>query len=81
MPGSRLARDFLMATLQSGSRVARRKARTGAAVLLAQGLAVLVYTLLALAVVLLLRVRYEVSLDAWIDGLLDRLGPGGGSGR
>lgn len=70
-----LLRDFLMAALLDGSagarRRAREKARGLAAFLITQGLALVVFTLLVLAALLLVRAK-GTSLDA----LLDRFLPG-----
>ncbi len=70
-----LLRDFLMAALLGGSAGARRKAREKArglaAFLIAQGLALLIFTLLVVAALLLVRAK-GTSLDA----LLDRFLPG-----
>lgn len=70
-----LLRDFLMAPLQSGSAGARRRLRESTrglvAFLLTQGLALLVFTLLVLAALLVLRGQGKS-----IDALLDRFLPG-----
>ncbi|MEM7305738.1 MAG: hypothetical protein AAF682_03665 [Planctomycetota bacterium] len=71
----RLLRDLLMAPLLSGTRGASRRARTAAkgtvAMILSQGIAFLVYTVIVLIAFLLLRVR-GVSLDGFFDRLLMR---------
>lgn len=77
---ARLQRDLLMAPLQRGVRGASRKARGaargGLAMLLAQGLALGVFTLLLLAVLLLLRVKHDYSVDGLLDSFLDAVTPG-----
>jgi len=73
---SRLERDLLMMPLQRGikgaSRRARGAARGGAAFLLANLIAILVYTLILVAIVMLLRVNNGFSLDGMIDRWLGR---------
>lgn len=70
-----LERDFLMAALLAGSEGARRKARERArglaAFFLTQGLALVVFTLIVVAALLVVRAQ-GTSLDA----LLDRVLPG-----
>jgi hypothetical protein len=70
-----LGRDLLMMPLQRGMNGAMRKARQsgrrGLAFLLSQLLAISVYTLLLMAIVFLSRVRYEFSIDSWVDGVLE----------
>jgi hypothetical protein len=70
----RLLRDFLMAPLGRGLRGAGRRTRQavrgGVAYLVAQGTALLVYTLIVLIALLVLR-----SGGLSLDGLLDRLLP------
>lgn len=77
---ARLQRDLVMAPLQRGARGATRKARVaargGLAMFLAQGLALGVFTLLLLAVLLLLRVKHDYSVDRLLDSLLDTVTPG-----
>lgn len=69
-----LLRDFLMAPLLSGAAAARRKLRESSrglvAFLLTQGLALVIFTLLILAALLVLRGQGKS-----IDGILDRLLP------
>lgn len=71
----RLLRDLLMAPLLSGTRGATRRAREttkgAVAMLVAQGTAFLVYSLIILAILLLLRMR-----DVDFNGLFDRMIPG-----
>jgi hypothetical protein len=71
----RLLRDFVMAPTTRGargaSRRARQAARGGIAFVLAQGLALLVYSVIVLVALLLLRVR-DVSLDGFLDRILFR---------
>lgn len=70
-----LLRDFLMAPLTSGAAAVRRKLRASsrglAAFLLTQGLALVVFSLLVLAALLVLRGQGKS-----IDAMLDRLLPG-----
>lgn len=70
-----MLRDFVMVSAQRGvqgtGRRARQAARSGAAFLIAQGTALLVFGLILLAAALLLRLR-----GTSIDGLLDKLLPG-----
>lgn len=76
----RLERDLLMSSFQQGVRAAGRRARRaakgGAAFFMVQGIAILVYTLLIVAMLLLARVRYEISLDGIIDSMLEAVTPG-----
>ncbi len=71
----RLLRDLLMAPLLSGSRGASRKARQaakgGMAMILSQGIAFVVYSLIVLAILLLLRLR-GVEFDALFDRMMMR---------
>ena len=73
----RLERDLLMAPFRKGikgaSRRARGAARGGAAFLLANLIAILAYTLILLAIVLLLRVNRDFSFDGMIDRWLEAL--------
>jgi len=76
----RLQRDILMQPLQSGARGALRKARGtargGCALIVAQTLAISVYSLLLIAALFLLRVRYDFSADYWVDWVLELITPG-----
>jgi len=71
---TRLQRDLLMSAHQRGVKGVRRKARaatrTGAAYVLANLIAILIYTLVVLAVMLLVRVEYGTSFDGFIDRIL-----------
>lgn len=71
----RLLRDFVMAPTTRGARGASRRvrqaARGGVAFVVAQGLALLVYSVIVLVALLLLRVR-DVSLDGFLDRILFR---------
>ena len=72
----RLLRDFLMAPTMRGARGERaaacvRRPAGGVAFVLAQGIALAVYTLIVLVAMLLLRVR-DVSFDALLDRILLR---------
>ena len=72
---SRVQRDLLMSAFQRGMRGAARKARGaargGSAFVVANVVAVSVYSLLVAALAVLLRARYGWSLDGGIDGLLE----------
>jgi len=69
-----LLRDLLMAPLLRGTAGAGRRARgaakNGVAFLLAQLIAIAVYSLLIAVLLILLRANWDVSLDGLIDGLL-----------
>ncbi len=71
----RLLRDFVMAPTTRGARGASRRvrqaARGGVAFVLAQGIALFVYSVIVLVALLLLRVR-DVSLDGFLDRILFR---------
>jgi len=71
----RLLRDFVMAPTTRGARGAGRRvrqaARGGVAFVVAQGLALVVYSVIVLVALLLLRVR-DVSLDGFLDRILFR---------
>jgi len=75
-----LGRDLLMMPLQTGVRGAMRKTRQagrrGMALFISQLLAIGVYTLLLVAVVFLVRVRYDFSVDGWVDGILEAISLG-----
>lgn len=75
----RLERDLLMMPLQTGvrsaGRKARRAARGGLAYIIAQFVAVGIYTLILIAIVLLLRVKNDYSLDAMLDSWLNAVTP------
>ena len=73
----RVQRDLLMSAFQRGVRGAARKARgaaRGGSAFVANLVAVSVYSLLVAALAVLVRARYDWSLDASIDGLLDLVG-------
>ena len=74
-----LQRDLLMTPLQRGVRGAGRRARgatrSGVAFLIAQGMAILVYTLVILIVLLLGRMQKGLSLDGMLDRILEVLTP------
>ena len=74
----RVQRDLLMSAFQRGVRGAARKARGaargGSAFVVANLVAVSVYSLLVAALAVLVRARYDWSLDSSIDGLLDLVG-------
>ena len=78
----RFQRDLLMTSLQTGARGASRKvkraARGGAAFLVANLIAIGVYTLILFTMLILARVKWgdSVSLDGMIDGLLGGIGLG-----
>ena len=67
-----------MSAFQRGVRGAARKARGaargGSAFVVANLVAVSVYSLLVAALAVLVRARYDWSLDSSIDGLLDLVG-------
>ena len=70
---ARLLRDFLMAPMQQGVRGAarrgRERARSGCAMVLSQGLAFVIFTIVASAIAVLLRMKGH-SLDGWADWVL-----------
>jgi hypothetical protein len=72
----RLLRDFLMASLQRGVQGAGRKirsqARSGTAYLMANAIAITVYSAIVLAVMLLMRLKWNTSFDAFFDFILGR---------
>ncbi len=72
----RLLRDFLMASLQRGISGAGRKARSravsGSAFLMANVVGILVYSGIVLLVMLLVRLKWEVSFDGLFDAVLGR---------
>ncbi len=71
---ARLQRDLVMAPLQRGlagaGRRARGAARQGTAYLLANLIAISVYTLVLVAILVLVRLNYGFSVDGMIDGIL-----------
>lgn len=71
----RLLRDLLMSPLQRGSRGtarrARRAARSLAAVLVSQLLVVVVLLALAIVAMVVVRLRWGYSVDAWLDRVID----------
>lgn len=72
----RLMRDLVMAPMMKGIQGAGRRARGaakgGTAFILAQFIAILVYTVIVLVIMLLLRVKYGASYDGFFDSLLGR---------
>ena len=72
---TRLQRDLLMSAHQRGVKGVRRRARaatrSGAAYVLANLIAISIYSLVVLAVMLLVRVQYGTSFDGTLDGILD----------
>ena len=72
----RLLRDFLMASLQRGvhgaSRKIRAQARSGTAYVVANAIAISVYTLILLAVGVLVRLKWNTSFDDLFDFVLGR---------
>lgn len=72
----RLLRDFLMSSMQRGvqgaGRRARNAARSGLAMILAQGLAILAYTLVLFVIALLTRVKWGYSVDGLLDSVAGR---------
>lgn len=72
---ARLLRDFVMSPLMRGaqgaSRRARRAVRGGVAFFVAQAVALLVYSLIVFAAMLLMRIR-DVSFDDFLDRILFR---------
>lgn len=78
----RFQRDLLMTSLQRGAQGAKRKVRQaakgGAGFLVAQLLVVGIITLILGVIVILARVKWDISVDDWIDGLLGGIGLGKG---
>ena len=74
-----LQRDLLMTPLQRGLRGAGRRARgatrSSFAFLIAQGMALFVYTLVILIILLLARMQQGLSLDGVLDRILEVLTP------
>jgi|LWDU01.1.fsa_nt_gi hypothetical protein len=72
----RLLRDFLMSSLQRGvqgaSRKARAQARSGTAYLVANIVAIGVYSAILLVIMVLVRVKWQFSFDHFLDFLLGR---------
>jgi hypothetical protein len=72
---TRLQRDLLMSAHQRGVKGVRRRARaatrSGAAYVLANLIAISIYSLVVLAVMLLVRVQYGTSFDGTLDGILE----------
>ena len=72
---SLLQRDLLMSPFQRGLRGAARRTRTatrsGAAYLVANLIAICIYTLVLLAIMLLVRVQYGFSFDQKLDQVID----------
>lgn len=72
----RLLRDFLMADLARGVRGASRRARaatkSGVAMLVAQATALLVYTAVIFTILVLVRKKWGLSVDGWLDAVLGR---------
>lgn len=71
---TRLQRDLLMSAHQRGVKGVRRRARaatrSGVAYVLANLIAISIYSLVVLAVMLLVRVEYGTSFDGFMDGIL-----------
>ncbi|MDA1264522.1 MAG: hypothetical protein O2816_05510, partial [Planctomycetota bacterium] len=71
----RLQRDLLMMPFQRGMRGAGRRARMntrkGMAYVLANVIAITVYSLVLVAIMILVRVNYGFSFDTVIDSFLD----------
>jgi hypothetical protein len=71
---TRLQRDLLMSAHHRGVKGVRRRARaatrSGAAYVLANLIAISIYSLVVLAVMLLVRVQYDTSFDRTLDGIL-----------
>jgi hypothetical protein len=71
----RLQRDLVMASFQRGLRKASRSvrgaARQGSAIVLANIVAFVCFSLIIAAIAFLLRVRWDVSFDGYIDRVLD----------
>lgn len=80
----RLQRDLLMMPFQRGMRGAARRARgasrRGMAYLVANLIAISVYTLVLVAIMLLVRVNYDFSFDGAIDRVLELVTPADGGG-
>lgn len=74
--GARLLRDFLMSSFQRGvqgaGRRARNAARSGLAMIIAQGVAIGVYTLVLFVIALLSRVKWGFSVDRLLDVVVGR---------
>lgn len=72
--GGSLLRDFVMAPYLEGAKGASRKVRGGlrnmAGFLVAQAVALLVFSAIVAAILLVLRVKGK-SLDGWLDRLID----------
>ncbi len=72
----RLLRDFLMASLQRGlqgaSRKARAQAKSGTAYVLANLIAILIYTGILAVIMVLARLKWNTSFDALFDFILGR---------
>jgi len=77
----RLLRDLLMAPRQRGVRGAglraRRAARTGLAYLISQLVVIAIFSLIVLAALFAVRVRWGWSVDAFLDGIRAMFGGGG----
>ena len=71
-------RDGRRGTWHGGSRRARGAAKRGAAFFIAQGIALLVYSVVIAVLLVLMRVQYDFSVDGVIDGFLDVVTPGDG---
>ncbi|HJM56162.1 MAG TPA: hypothetical protein QF446_02450 [Planctomycetota bacterium] len=75
---TRLQRDLLMSAHQRGVKGVRRRARaatrSGAAYVLANLIAISIYTLVVLAVMLLVRVQYGTSFDGTLDRIIGVFG-------
>lgn len=81
----RLQRDLLMMPFQRGLKGATRRARgasrRGMAYVVANLIAISVYSLVLVAIMLLVRVNYDFSFDGTLDSFLELVTPdGGGNG-
>ena len=69
---TRLMRDLLMSSVtKNPMRQVRKAARHGLAFVLVQLMIFLLFTLLVLAGLLLVHVRFDVSIDGFLEGVLD----------
>ncbi len=76
----RLQRDLVMASFQRGIRGASRRARGAArsttAFFLANVIAIVCYSAILLALLILARVKYDFSMDGSIDRMIEAVTPG-----
>ncbi len=72
----RLLRDFLMSPLSKGaaggSRKMRAATKSGLAMIVAQFVVVGIYTLILLVILVLVRLKWDTSIDGIIDSILNR---------